>query len=78
MPQLQIGILENDWFWEAKNTLVWFKKVAYGGETWEEQYEDITKLERNDMMMCNVKLKDRKSSGKLVSIRNCIQRAMTV
>ena len=58
--------------------------VLYGSETWPVKEEDLVRLERNDMRMvrwmCNVTLKDRKSSEELrdrlglVAIRDCVQR----
>ena len=40
--------------------------MLYGSETWAAKEEDLVRLERNDMRMirwmCNVTLKDRKSS----------------
>ena len=58
--------------------------VLYGSETWPVKEEDLARLERNDMRMvrwmCNVTLKDRKSSEELrdrlglVAIRDCVQR----
>ena len=43
--------------------------IIYGGETWAVREEDLSRLERNDMMMirwmCNVSLKDRIPSGEL-------------
>ena len=58
--------------------------IIYAGETWAVREEDLSKLERNDMMMirwmCNVTLKERISSDELrarlglVSIRECIRR----
>ena len=43
--------------------------IVYGGETWAVREEDLSRLERNDMMMirwmCNVSLKDRVPSGEL-------------
>lgn len=57
--------------------------MLYGSETWALKESDLQRLERNDMRMirwmCNVTLKDRKSSlelrGRLGldSIRNCIR-----
>ena len=58
--------------------------IIFAGETWAVREEDLSKLERNDMMMirwmCNVTLKERISSDELrtrlglVSIRECIRR----
>ena len=58
--------------------------VLYGSETWPLKEDDLARLEQNDMRMvhcmCNVTLKDRKSSEELrdhlglVAIRDCVQR----
>ena len=58
--------------------------MLYGSETWAVKEEDLARLERNDMRMirwmCNVTLKDRKSSDELrdrlglTKICDCVQR----